>query len=90
MTQPKWKDETSFSRGETDRTPKTWVLKIGTLRLVVTRHIHFKPYEWVTTCNPFFDNRRLSSMEVDDAKTEALEIVREYLKTCLADVEAVI
>lgn len=49
-----WKDISSFSQGQKDRTPTTFEAKFGKLRLVVTRHIHHEPTDWLIRCDPFF------------------------------------
>lgn len=80
----KWTDITSRSRGETDSTPRTWETRIGTLRLVVTRHIHHEPDDWVAV-SEIFDKRQLTAKNIDDAKKEALELVREWCRAVMRD-----
>jgi hypothetical protein len=43
----KWKDATNYSRGDTERIPQTWEADLGGDRVVVTRHIHHAPTDWV-------------------------------------------
>lgn len=46
-----WKDITSYSRGDKDRTPTTWALQLGGgLRITVTKgHIYYQGI-WVMHC----------------------------------------
>ena len=78
-----WKDETSYSRNETNRTPKTWVAKVGSLRLYVTRHIDHGENDWLCSCDPFFDIRMLESKEIDEAKAEAVVLLKHELERCM-------
>lgn len=78
-----WKDETSYRQGDTDRTPKTWVLGVAGLRIVVSRHIHFAPDEWVLTCEPWFNKKVISNGTEGEAKEAALSAVRNCVATAL-------
>lgn len=81
----KWKDNSSFSRGTHDRTPKTWVAQIGDFCITVTRHIHHPPNVWVLNCDPFFAQHELNNKDVDEAKKEAIELVRKVLSEIIAE-----
>lgn len=84
MSAPKWMDETSYSRGETSRVPRTWALRLPDLRVVVTRHIH-TPGTWLLVCESAgFDLYDLATDDADAAKTRALRLVRDRL-TKVAD-----
>lgn len=85
-----WKDISSFSSGEKDRTPKTWSCITGSsLRLVVTRHID-APGRWVVRCEPYFNFKTLDSLDVEDAKVEAVKLVLMYLKDDVQTLEDVL
>lgn len=47
MSKIEWKDASSYAMGEEKREPRTWSLRSGSLRLVVTRHLGFDDDEWV-------------------------------------------
>ena len=79
-----WEDISSHSRRDKDRTPKTWELRLAGIRVVVTRHIHFEPDEWVMTCDPWFEQRSLGRVDADEAKDAAVGAVREKLAESLA------
>lgn len=82
----KFEDVTSHSQGAKDRTAKTWQAKIGCVRLTVTRHIHYAADEWIAESQPDIINMvRLESKDIDDAKTEAVDLLR---KRCMAIVTA--
>lgn len=71
-----WTDETSYQKGEKDRTPRTWTIRAGKLRITVTRHIHFPKDAWVLRCEPFCDAHELAAKDIDSAKSEALAYIR--------------
>lgn len=83
-----WKDVTTYSRDDKDRLPRVWHLDCGDMRVAVHKHIHYAPDAWLLTCSPFFDKRELCAKDADDAKAEALALVREKVKT-LAEALAV-
>lgn len=84
----KWKDESSYSRGERGRIePNVWVLSLPTTRISVHRHI-YSPGKWLLTCRRLgIEMRELEAIEVGEAIKEALRLldlavimVREDLK----------
>jgi len=74
-----WKNVTSYSRGEKDRTPRVWDARIGQFRLSVHRHIYFKPDVWLCSCHGICDCQPLESKDIDQAKVEALQMFRAIL-----------
>ncbi len=78
-----WKDITSYSRSDTDKTPKSWALKAGPFRLVVHRHIHYGPNQWLATCPGVFEHQELESEDADRAKLEAELLLRTLLVTSI-------
>lgn len=82
-----WKDTTSHSRGATDRTPREWTCQTKTLRVVLHRRRLDDPKVWFMSCSDInIDGRRLEAVDVDDAKAEALELLRANLRNLLAEV----
>jgi len=79
-----WKDTSSFSLGDKVRTPTTFTLIVSGLRVVVTRHIHAEPDEWLLHCEPWFHGVVVSKGSADEAKAVALEAVRKKLQETLA------
>lgn len=78
-----WKDQTSFSRGETDRTPRVWTGRVGAVSIAVLRHRDY-PDTWVMQCELIsLWPRDLETNDVDDAKRKALDIVRVELQRAL-------
>lgn len=75
----KWKDIASFSKGDNDRTPRTWETHAGDIRIVVTRHRDYAPDKWILRCPPFFDCKELAATDIENAKAGALELVRGRL-----------
>lgn len=78
-----WKNETTYSKGEKDRTPRVWRRWDGILCMSVHRHIHYPETQWLLSCAPWFDNRELASLDVDDAKAEAEALVVQVLEGAL-------
>lgn len=78
-----WKDISSHSQRDIDRTPKTFALNVAGLKLVVTRHIHHAPTDWVLKCAPWFEQKVISNGSADDAKNAALSAVRSKLAAAL-------
>jgi len=85
---PKWEDDTSYSRSETNRVPAVWGLKTKTMRISVHRHIHYPPDMWLCSCG-LFDKLALESKDIDAAKAEALRKVHEVLTEMLKDITKV-
>lgn len=68
-----WKDSSSWSKADVDRTPKSWTTHIGRFRLVVHRHRDYEPDQWLATCYPdVFRQFELASRDVDEAKYQAV------------------
>jgi len=80
-----WTDCTSYRRGE-ERNPRSWEAKAGTLSIkVVFGHLHH-PKSWVMHCYKMgLDTERLEATTEDDAKIEALAIVRNTLRSWLRE-----
>jgi len=76
----KWKNESSFSQAEKDKTPNCWVAKAGRFKLTVHRHIHYPPTTWLLSCDGVrLECWELSATNIKEAKREAIEIVRKRL-----------
>ena len=79
-----WTDITSYSRTDKARIPRTWELRAGGLRLVVTRHRDFLADSWVMQTYPSIINYApLGSHEVEAAKQEAIERTMSALEQML-------
>lgn len=73
-----FKDTTSYSRDEKDRTPRTWQAHIGKFSITVTRHINYDPDVWIAMTSPdILDKKVLKSKDIEDAKKEAIDLFRE-------------
>ncbi len=74
-----WNDISSYSRGQKDRTVESVETNAGWLRICVTRHINY-PGSWCLRCAAVQrDLVPLNAKDLEDAKAEALEIVRRQL-----------
>lgn len=75
-----WKDISTYKRGDKTREIRTVQLEVASgLRLVVTRHIHYAPDEWVLNCEPWFSNFVVGNGTLAEAKEAAVHLVRERL-----------
>ena len=81
-----WRDTSSYNvnageiRGKT--APKTWELEtIEGFIVIVTRHVHLDPDQWMLRTRPhqLFEGHILESLEPQEARDEALALVRERL-----------
>lgn len=79
----KWRDVSSWSKYDTDRTPKTWELTIGRIKLCVTRSIYTATDEWLACCEPFLSQHTLKSKEITEAKREAELLLGDMLTNSL-------
>ena len=83
-----WKNISSYSQGEKDRTPTTFEFRAGRLRIVVTRHIHFPKDVWVASAEPFFKLIELKNKDSEAARVEALMLLRSHLDESRAALNA--
>lgn len=83
-----WKDITTFSRGQADRTPTTFEKRCGPVRLVVTSgHIHY-PGKWVAHGFPLFESKPLKAATREEAQAEATQMARDWLSAAAAGLVA--
>lgn len=84
----KWRDITSYSRGENPKIPRTYDLELGALRIVVTRHFHYPPDVWTFYCREigFTESVELKSRDITEAQKEALYRAQSRLVAMLAKV----
>lgn len=91
MSKAEWKDISSYSRYDKDRTPHTWELRIGTVKLCVTRHVDCNPDEWMVQCSQTtFNMRVLKAKDTEDAKTEALALLHREIREVFRKLEAMV
>lgn len=78
----KWKDESSYKRGE-KKTPNIWTAEVGLLRVVVVYNHVCYPDQWIFTCLPFFQEEELGNISVAEAKERAIKLVKLALEKAL-------
>jgi hypothetical protein len=82
-----WKDVSSFSRGETDRTPKQWEATVGRFRLRVYRSRDYGQDTWLAYCVPnVFSDIVLRSSDIDEAKQEVVDILRGVVDEAIEEI----
>lgn len=81
-----WKDATKYSRGDKERIPTVFEVKLGVYRLVVmSSHIYY-PGQWVMTLQPLINEpRKLDARSGEEAQAKAVEFTRAYLAQTVAD-----
>jgi hypothetical protein len=86
MAKPKlvWRDVSSYSRDEA-RVPKSVEFATKDLRVCVTRHRDYGPDVWCLVCHDVFMSYPLvlKAKQLEDAKAEALVVVRGRLERML-------
>lgn len=82
----KWKDVTPYPRGEERGEPKTWELKFGGLRAILTHHNAFLG-QWVVACPPLIDRKAVGAIGGDMAEIKRLAIseLEAAIAVCVRD-----
>lgn len=86
----KWNDETTYSRDDTARTPRTWTIESSGIKVTVTRWRHGDPTRWYLICHEvgFASPSGLNHQDLEDAKKEALWKVHDVLTKRVEAIEA--
>jgi len=85
-----WKDITSYTHGERSKgvTPRTWEAAHGRLRVIVTRQLRLPG--WYLRCDEIRLGTSmpvdLGDIDIEDAKREALRIVRQRVNALACDI----
>jgi len=77
-----WKDVTTISQ-DAKHGPSVFETRLGRFRLVVHRHIHYPANVWLASCESALNKRELASRDIEDAKSEAVAMLRAVLVTAL-------
>lgn len=76
----KWDDTSSHSQGDKERLPNRFETRIGAFRLVIHRHIHYPPDQWLASCHPnMFSCFELCSKDLESAKCQAVARLQSIL-----------
>ena len=76
-----FKDVTSYSRRDKKKIPQTFEARIAGVRLTVTRHIYYRPDQWVvSTSDDLIHQQPLESTDLQDAMQEAVNTLMERCK----------
>jgi hypothetical protein len=83
-----WKDTSSWSRGEQDRSePKSMELRTESLRLSLHRHMDYGR-NWLVSCYSIgIDNFDLGDIPLEEAKHKAVLAVKQKLEQYLMEME---
>jgi hypothetical protein len=84
-----WKDTTSYRVGERGNlAPRSWTLSGNLVRINVHRYLHSKS-GWYVTCQQVnIDSYCLNEPLLEDAKREAVTLVRDKLRRISDELEA--
>jgi len=84
-----WKDATSYSASDKDRTPRTWDLKIPEIgRVVVTRWKGGDSSKWYLVCYSLgIDYDALAGFTPEEAQDEAVGVIYRKLGAMLKAME---
>lgn len=75
------------TEADASRTPRTVATDVVSwLTVQVTRHYRH-PGAWVVQAPPILDSRVLSSVQIEDAKVEAVALVRDALENALLHID---
>lgn len=78
-----WKDVSSYySQSDKIITPDTFEAYCGLFRLVV-HHYHGCEDTWFASCQSVFVLRELQSLDIEEAKVEAVSILKKILTDAL-------
>ena len=77
-----WKNVTTISQ-DAKHGPSVYETQLGRFRLVVHRHIHYPANVWLASCESVLNKRELASRDIEDAKSEAVEMLRVILTNAL-------
>ena len=81
-----WTDVSSWSQRDTAKvrkTPKAWRTCVGPFEVKIHHHIHYPPEVWLATCNGVFEQLEMTSIDVDEAKCQAMAKLQGILKEAL-------
>jgi hypothetical protein len=78
-----WRDITSYSQGDTTRTPRTFEMMAGRMRLVVTRHRDIEPTDWQMEMQGVFITTLRGDRTAAFAKANCLMLARGYLRDAM-------
>lgn len=84
----KWKDVSHFNASDKDRTPHTFELPLGGLKLGLARHTAY-PGKWVSFLHPLFVTHILEAEELEAAQKEAVVLAKQHIQKVVTDLESV-
>jgi len=70
-----WKDISTYTKNDEERIPSIWELRVGKVRLLVHRHLHYEEDQWLMSVHGDVSvtNSPLLKKDVDEAKREAIQ-----------------
>ena len=84
-----WKDTSSFSQRDTERTPKEFTLSLPGARVVVHHHIDYPRDVWLYSFHGLDRSRVESGTDLEQAKRDAITNTITALQTLLSALKAV-
>lgn len=85
----KWIDTSHFSRSDTDRTPNEFTLEVSGMKLVLHHYVGCGN-TWFASSHPdALYQRALEAKSADDAKKEAVRVLKDVLESMLDGIRKV-
>lgn len=69
-----------------DRHRDAFVAYAGRFHLIVHRHIHYEPDQWLASCPGVFENNALASPDIEQAKCQAVAKLQVVLEAAIKDI----
>ena len=86
-----WKDTTTYSRGQKDRTPTTFSIRLTRQFSITITNAHiYYPGDWVMHLHPVFECRLLGADTLEEAKAEALQVALVEFDEAKSVIESVV
>jgi len=82
-----WENISTYSKGDKERTPKSWRLKVGDFYILIHRHIHYPKDMWLLSSEPFFDKYEMPNKDIDECKMLAVDLVKTKLLQSLSHLQ---
>ena len=75
-----WKDTTTYNHRQIDRKPITFSATCGPMSLTVTSGCSGYHDQWIAHSTPLFGARELKAKTLEQAKAEAVQLARDWLR----------
>ena len=81
-----WIDGSSYSSSDKKRIPNVWKINFDLMSITIIYHHVLYPDQWVVSSEPFFRHEELGNISQAEAKTKAIEMVKDQLSIALQEI----